>query len=83
MLECGETSQLHLPYGKSPYRCVVGHRALTFLPKIRNDILNGEQTTWASADTRLNPLDYYKPELIQKIAIHVLGGVGGFNDFLD
>ena len=48
---------------------------------MRNEYLNGNQTTWTNTDTRIKPLTFYEPDIQQRIAIHELGGEEEFNDF--
>ena len=62
---------------------LVDSQTLVFLTKMRNAYLSGNQTTWANTDTRLRPLMFYEPDLHRRIAIHVMGGGGEFNDFIN
>ena len=44
-------------------------------------IFQGIKTTWDNADTRLNPLAYYKPDIQQEIEIREMGGLRAFKHF--
>ena len=54
---------------------------------MRNEYLNGNQTTWTNMDTGIKPLTFYEPDLQQRISIRELGCVwwwwGEFNDFIN
>ena len=66
--------RLHVPRTNPPINYMVDSQTLIFLTKMRNGLLNRNQTTWANTDTRLTPRDFYEPAINQKIAIRELGG---------
>ena len=76
VLGCAGALQLHLPSTKFTLRYLVGSQALVFLSVIRNGLCSCKQKTWDNADIRLTPLDYYKRELNNQIAIRELGEFG-------
>ena len=71
--------QLHVASAKFPIHYMADSQSLTFLPKMRNGILNPNQTTWPNTDTRLTPELFYEPTLNREIDIRDMGGV---NDFM-
>ena len=67
-------SQLNLPGAKSHIHYLFDSQEVAFLSKFRNEILNSKQSTWTNADTRANPLDYYKHVHGPNLAIRGFGG---------
>ena len=53
---------------------MVGSQRLISLLEMRYVILNRNQTTWGSKDTRLAPKAFYEPTLKQQIDISEMGG---------
>ena len=76
--------RLHVPSTQFPIHYLVGSQIPTPLTKMRNELLNQNQTTWANADTRIIPLKFYEPTLNHRISIREMGvgGRGAFNDFM-
>ena len=62
---------------------MVGSQTFISVAKMRNKFLNRNKTTWANADTRVNPQTFYELGLNQKIAIREMGGDAAFSDFVD
>ena len=84
----GGTLRLHVHSAKLPIHYLVDSQTLISLTKMRNVILNRNQTTWANAGTRIKPQTFYEPDLIPEIGIRDLcvcgvRGGGPFNDFAD
>ena len=77
------TLRLHIPSEKPPIHYLVDSQTIISLTKMRNEILNKNQTTWANADTRIKPRTFYAPGINRKISIREMGGGEAFNDFTD
>ena len=52
---CDGALILHVPHTKFPIHYLVGSQTLVFVTKMRNEYLNGNQTTWNNTDTRVKP----------------------------
>ena len=50
---------------------------------MRNEYLDGNQTTWNNTDTRIKPSTFYEQDLHQRFAIRELGGREEFNDYIN
>ena len=83
LIGCDGTFRLRVPSTKSPIHYLADSQTLIFLTKMRNEFLNRNQTTWANADTGVNPQTFYEPDLNQRIAIRGMGGDESFNDCMD
>ena len=81
LIGCGGTLRLHVPSTKFSIHYLVDSETLISLSKMRNELLNRNQTTWANADAMICPQTFYEPTINQQIAIRELGGA--FNDFMD
>ena len=77
------TLRLHIPSTKFPVHYLVYSKTLIPLTKMRNAILNSNQTTRANTDTVINSQTFCEPDLNQQISIRSMGGEAAFNDFVD
>ena len=59
--------QLNVAGTKFPMRYMVDSQNVNFLSKMRNAILNRNQTTWGNSDARLTPRAFYEPTVSRKL----------------
>ena len=60
LIACSGTLRLHIPRTKSPIHYLVDSQTLISLTKMRNEILNKNQTTLANTDTMIKPQTFLR-----------------------
>ena len=80
VMGCDGTLQMRLPSAKFPLHYSVGSQPLIFLSGMRSGIWNRNLTTWATADTRFAPNEFYEQGLNRQIAIRERRGVAAYNN---